>query len=135
MAKRVHSSVVIAALTLLAVLTMGVESCSEPKEYCKFYGNIIDQKACTNYCETNRNFAASPKNSNLIRACQLGQLGYLSNVRVSAAEAMLGCDRKFKDDLDQARACREGVTAEELRVSKSRSTPGTSQDRETGNNH
>lgn len=134
MLKKVNTSIIIAALSLLALLSMGVQGCSDPKEYCKFYNLKSDQTECTFYCERNKDFATESKSDDLIRSCQLGQLGYLSNVRISVAEALLGCDRQFKDSKGSAMACRAGVTAEELRASK---TPhrgsGTSNDRETGN--
>ena len=134
MLKKVSTSITIAALGLLALLSMGVQGCSDPKEYCTFYNLKADQTDCTFYCEKNKDFVGDLDRDKLIHSCQLGQLGYLSNIRISVAEALLGCDRQFKDNTGSAMACRAGVTAEELRASK---TPhrgsGTSNDRETGN--
>ncbi|MBI3556497.1 MAG: hypothetical protein HY074_09565 [Deltaproteobacteria bacterium] len=131
---KVSNSVTVAALSLMATLCMGVDSCSEPKEYCKFYDAKADQTECTTYCDKNKDFAGDKDRENLVRSCQLGQLGYISSVHLSVAEALLGCDRKFKDNTGAAIACRAGVTAEELRASKTpHRSAGTSNDRETGN--
>jgi hypothetical protein len=125
----------IAALALFAAIAMGVEACDEPKEYCsKAYSNEKDQAACTRFCDENKDFTNpdAAKRKGLIQACQRGQLIFLSNQR-RASESMLVCDREFSAT-DLAKACRSGVTGEELRTSKSRKSPGTSSDRETGNN-
>ncbi|MBI3543421.1 MAG: hypothetical protein HY075_09140 [Deltaproteobacteria bacterium] len=131
---KLNSSVASAALLITAIFGMGVDSCSEPKEYCKLYESKTDQAECTSYCENNKDFNSYSDRAGAVAKCQLGQLGYLSNSRISAAEAVLGCDRQFKDVVEFAKACRAGVTAEELRLSKSHKSSGTSNDRETGNN-
>lgn len=132
--KRIHSSISIVGLSVLTMFLVGIDSCSEPQEYCKIYSVKQDQIECTLFCQTNNDFSHAPNRATLIRACQLGQLRYLSNIQESTAVALLDCDRKFKDHRDYARSCRQGVTAEDLRISKSRIGAGTSSDRETGNN-
>lgn len=124
----------LAGLAILAAVSMGVESCAELTEYCKNYSQSTDQQECTVFCENNKDFKLLSDRIELIRACQLGQLSYLSAGRVTAPEALLACDRHFKNNLALAKACRSGVTAEDLRSSLSHRDAGSAYDRETGNN-
>lgn len=131
--KKINFLITIIGLVFVVTLSVGIDSCAESKEYCKYYKSMRDQSDCTSYCATNKDFAASTKREHLVKSCELGQIGYLRDIRIPAAQVMLACDRKF-DDRDQAAACRIGAMAEELRISKSCAGVGSSNDRETGNN-
>ena len=128
-------SVITATLLCFMPILMGVNSCSEQKEYkeyCKTaYETKVDQAECDTYCGAYKDYSG---NAELIAVCQGGQFKFLSGTKDSAAETVLECDRLFKDRYDSAKACRAGATAEELRTSKVRKGHGSATDRETGNN-
>lgn len=132
--KNFKSLITVVCLSLFAALSMGIEGCSEPKEYCKDYRTTVQRSECASFC-------ADPKrgyksNKDLIRACEYGQYVLLFNSRqgqFSANEVLVKCDHEMAAPSEFAKACRDGVIAEDLRLSETSSGPGTSSDRETGN--
>lgn len=147
MSKKFKHLQVLAALCSLLAFGTGIESCSEPEEFCKHYSDRKDQLECSAYCSCDSKDARNPsfcaslgsvsrqEKGEIVRACQLGQLGYLTHQpQLSVSEAQLGCNRQYRDFPARAAACREGVTEEGLRISKSTKGAGSSKDRETGNN-
>lgn len=125
----------ISILATFAMVSLGVNSCTEPSEYCKNYPLKADRTACTSYCAEKASLESAADNAKAVRACQLGQLEYLSNLQMGPGDAFLNCEHQFTENLGLAEACRAGVAAEVLRVSHSLQTHGTANDtsRETGN--
>lgn len=128
-----RKSLILIVFAVTAPIFLGIDACSEPREFCKVYPKNSDRKACSEFCSSQREYA---KNETLRRACNAGQLIFLHSLEKDGAEAMRECDsHNLYAPREIQSACRAGVAGENARYANyKKSDPGTAGgDRETGN--